>query len=53
MHAEIESKGSVTRASPQLTSSSWYHPLPNHPTNTAGESTYEVIIYTRDSSLLA
>lgn len=44
MHAEIESKGSVTRASPQLTSSSWYHPSPNQPTNMAGESTYGVIV---------
>lgn len=26
------SKGSVTRASPQLTSSSWYHPSPTQPT---------------------
>lgn len=45
MQAEIEFKGSVTRASPQLTPSSWYHISPNRPTNTAGEYIWGYYIY--------
>lgn len=42
---QAESKGSVTRASPQLTSSSWYHLLPNQPTNQHGGRVHLRLLY--------